>query len=123
MNMDKLLKLADFLETVPPERFDIFNWASEGFSESKCDTAACAAGWACVLFEEEGLRLIGYITLYPSFKEDRYEFALMNFFGLTYNQAQNIFFSSSYISTPGPKDVAQRIRETAAPFKVRSKTT
>jgi hypothetical protein len=41
MNKEKLLELADYLDALPPERFDHGTWASH---DNECGTAACIAG-------------------------------------------------------------------------------
>ncbi len=58
----RLLVLADFLETLPPERFDYGRWAGEswkGKPDLSCGTTACALGWATTIpeFRKLGLRL------------------------------------------------------------------
>jgi hypothetical protein len=73
---DRLLLLADFLDQLPPERFDFRHWVGsdwEGDPELSCGTTACALGWATTIPEfrklglsmckprEEDLR--GYVTL------------------------------------------------------------
>lgn len=56
--VERLNKLADFLDTLPPERFDMNRWAQNGFSPEECGTVACAFGWSVHLFENQ-LRLVG----------------------------------------------------------------
>lgn len=52
MRADRLLKLADFLETVPRKAFDISSWQArpasrpEGDVPGECGFAGCAIGWA-----------------------------------------------------------------------------
>lgn len=63
MNKERLLKLAAFLETVPPERFDYNTWAGEdwqGKPDLSCGTTACAFGWATAIpeFAAAGLKLV-----------------------------------------------------------------
>jgi hypothetical protein len=55
----RLLKLADFLRTVPQREFDMGEWHKGSESGSVCKTVACAAGWACSIpsFRRAGLRL------------------------------------------------------------------
>lgn len=62
IHFDRLLKLADFLETVPEGRFDFGHWAGEdwrGAQDLSCGTSACAMGWAPSIpeFAALGLRL------------------------------------------------------------------
>lgn len=52
MNTDRLLRLAAFLETLPPERFNYGQWVGDdwaGKPDLSCGTAACALGWAMSL--------------------------------------------------------------------------
>jgi hypothetical protein len=53
MNAEKLLKLASFLDTLPPGRFDYSVWASDTTLSTDCGTQGCAMGWATVVFPEE----------------------------------------------------------------------
>jgi hypothetical protein len=55
----RLLKLADFLRTVPQREFNMCEWYSRVKEGEVCKTAACAAGWACSIpsFRRAGLRL------------------------------------------------------------------
>lgn len=54
----RLLKLARFLDTLPPERFYFGRWASAVCIDD-CGTTACAMGWATTIpaFRKLGLRL------------------------------------------------------------------
>ena len=59
---ERLLRLADFLDTVPDERFDFGVWAGQdwgGKADLSCGTVACALGWATALpeFQALGMRL------------------------------------------------------------------
>lgn len=60
---NRLLKLADFLDTVPDERFNFRRWVSSNWDGKTplhlCNTTACAFGWATAvpLFRKLGLRL------------------------------------------------------------------
>lgn len=52
MNKDRLLRLAAFLDTLPPERFDYRTWVGrdwQGKADLSCGTTACALGWAMTL--------------------------------------------------------------------------
>lgn len=59
MNIERMEKLADYLETVPTHRFDMTNWhstaawASEIPTEWECDTCGCVAGHTVYLFKDE----------------------------------------------------------------------
>ena len=58
----RLLKLADFLEALPPKRFNYCHWVGddwEGAANLSCGTTACALGWATTMpiFRRLGLCL------------------------------------------------------------------
>lgn len=58
----RLIKLAVFLEKLPPKRFDYGVWAGnnwKGKPDLSCGTTACALGWATTIpeFKKLGLRL------------------------------------------------------------------
>lgn len=75
MNKERLLILADFLDTVPEDRFDMRRWADAGFSDGKCGTRACALGWACTILEFQQLGL--YLEeQYPDTTDRRFAPAL-----------------------------------------------
>jgi hypothetical protein len=74
----RLLKLADFIEIVPPKLINMDTWVSEdrnghfhSHASVKCGTAACALGWATAVFPRYlyfyngGVRLRGYFTKDP----------------------------------------------------------
>jgi hypothetical protein len=44
VRIDRLTKLADYLDTVPPEQFNIGVWQDKDYKE--CGFAGCAVGWA-----------------------------------------------------------------------------
>jgi hypothetical protein len=61
---DRLSKLANFLDTVPGDRFHISTWRdsdSKTVDIAQCDTAACAIGWSTCIIPEEIMR--GYICV------------------------------------------------------------
>lgn len=45
MNKQKILEIADFIEKLPPEQFDMDLY---GIETEKCGTIACIAGWVCL---------------------------------------------------------------------------
>lgn len=56
----RLLRLAEFLEQLPPERFGFGSWVGsdwKGKPDLSCGTTACALGWATVALPECGLEL------------------------------------------------------------------
>ena len=103
----RLLRLAEFLETVPPEQFDMSSWISE------CGTAACAAGWAARIpeFNAAGYRCDAWSG--PRFGGESLFGALRLFFGLSSSeQSEYIFGYKHYLRTP--RDEAYIIREFVA---------
>lgn len=64
MNVERITQLADFIEKLPPKRFEISTWASPVDDHSKslktvgelkhnCGTCACIGGWAEALFNPD----------------------------------------------------------------------
>lgn len=51
MNKDRLLKLADFLETLPDEKFDFRKYVKK--DDGLCGTVCCAIGWCPAVFPNE----------------------------------------------------------------------
>jgi hypothetical protein len=65
----RLLKLADFLDELPPKRFDFTQWVDEdwkGKPDLSCGTKACALGWATTIpsFRRLGMNLGHHIDVY-----------------------------------------------------------
>jgi hypothetical protein len=111
MNVERLLRLADFLEELPEGRFDIGQW------RNGCGTAGCALGWACSIpeFEDAGLVLEGNIIgdLVPCFNGAGGCSAGASFFGITYQLSCWLFRSQSYSNSymASVTQVVERIRE------------
>jgi len=55
--IDRLLRLVDFLRELPPENFDMSDWNSSGYVKKKpaCGTRACIGGWSTLFFPELSL--------------------------------------------------------------------
>ncbi len=56
----RLLKLAELLESLPPERFNYGHWVGENYkgrANLSCGTTACALGWATTM---PSLRKLGF---------------------------------------------------------------
>lgn len=51
---DRVIQLRDFLETLPPERFNMGSWGKVNHATHTCDTPACIRGWAEALFSTVG---------------------------------------------------------------------
>lgn len=121
MNTERLLILADFLETVPPYLFDMDRFGRFKNEKRDCGSTACALGWATTIpsFNKEGFVAIGMI-LSPYWERrysampyyhDREGFAAAEkFFDLDYRTTQELFGGSgtNYYT---PNHVAKRIRD------------
>jgi hypothetical protein len=112
MRKDRLLKLAEFLEALPPERLDMEIWASRRFDPADCGTCACAFGWAATIpeFRELGLELdISEFGSGSVWYQRTSGFAAAEaFFGLSIEDAKSLFGNFDRGRTP--KDVARDIR-------------
>jgi hypothetical protein len=58
----RILKLADYVESLPRERFNFRHWVGSGWQgkvDLSCGTTACALGWATAMpmFRRLGLRM------------------------------------------------------------------
>lgn len=126
----RLLKLADFLEKLPPKRFAYDMWVGShwrGNTNLSCGTTACALGWATTMpiFRRLGLRLTlgvgcnlddaerggmyGDITMPGG--GDEYV-AGKKIFGLTMGEVSQLFMpANDYEETASAKYVAKKIRK------------
>jgi hypothetical protein len=128
---NRLLRLAEFLEDLPEERFDFSVWVEDGVIDppkiEECGTKACAIGWACTMpeFKRLGARL-GVITRYdgtqaliPKLRADATDAydVCEELFGLELSETEELFFPGGGIDGGGlgekatPKQVAAKIRE------------
>lgn len=132
IHMDRLNKLADFLDKLPDNRFDYRyfvggNWRGE--KDLSCGTTACAAGWACVLFPEILFLNDDGLPDLIDRKAPHASYALEVAFGLSEDEADVLFYPrviprSGFnhneddvysLGNPGPlataKEVAAHIRK------------
>lgn len=110
----RLLKLADYLETVPRKLFNMDCWGVE----RTCGTTGCALVHACFIpsFRRAGLRFLEN-ELYdnePQYYFVEYkglgnEYAAQSFFELNYAETTHIFYNYGE-GNPTPKQWAKRIR-------------
>lgn len=91
MNIERILQLADFIEKLSPERFDISLWikAPDRFLTNQqlihdCGTCACIGGWAQMLFND---------PYEDSISHSQHAFELL---GLTELQADKLFCPPNY---------------------------
>ena len=116
MNAKRLLKLADFLETVSRKRFYLAKWVGTtwaGKQDLSCGTTGCAMGWAATMsgFRRLGLRLnkegIPEISGHEGFNAAEFLFDLDDY------NAYKLFGGDScpLPRTATPKQVASHIRQ------------
>lgn len=124
MHADRLLRLADYLETVvaklPPEQFHMAQW---GIRDPDCGTACCAVGHAAAIpeFRAAGLSLEWETgDAEPVFGDCFGWRAVCKFFGLAFIEAEPLFSPTYYFDCDGrevpaneitPGMVAARIRD------------
>ena len=98
---ERLLELAEFLEALPPKRFDYNEWAGtdwKGAQDLSCGTTACALGWATAIpkFRKLGLVLMRYTVEGLPFPLDKVTDetgtdAAKRIFALTRQEAEYLF--------------------------------
>lgn len=119
MNIERLTILADHLDTVPAERFDLGVW----HRVTDCGTTACAVGHACAIpeFKAAGLQLVDSLTAWgftakrPFYKGEEALSAVMSFFDMDQCLAAFLLHEEFYPPQQrGAQDVAARIREVVA---------
>lgn len=97
----RLLKLADHLETVPRQRFNMSTWS--------CGTSACAMGHACEIpaFKRLGLEIgIMFGSPLPVLPSGKEGFgAAVELFGITHTDAYALF-KEQFAGRPTPKNLA-----------------
>ncbi len=108
MHRERLKRLAEILDAVPPAQFDLGFW----YTKTDCGTIACAGGWAALDpgFQADGLKPDAGM---PTYAGERGFAALIRFFGLS---SVTLFMPYGYPlhRYPGrirPADVAARVRE------------
>ena len=138
MNRERLLKLAEFLSTVPAAKFDMRTWrggpeqeaaaeadgddcdvlTDELLQDTACGTTGCAVGWACVMpeFQAEGLywdNCYGAPAVAGFERFEHYRNAMevpAKFFGISRGVADFLFMPKYYPDNVGPMEVARRIQ-------------
>jgi hypothetical protein len=116
VGLNRLLKLADFLETkVPRKQFNMDVWKFE----DACGTVGCALGWGCSIpsFRKAGLKLVWdseHISAHVKYGDERIgEDAAEDFFHIELKEAEDLFLDLYGDKSPNetPKQVAKRIRK------------
>lgn len=100
----RILKLADFVEKLPPERFDFTLFSNRHGTPSlghACGTVGCALGWATAmpLFRRLGLRFNRFGDLSVGRKSRRS--ALVDLFGVSGDTYTRLFFYDFFGRRPG----------------------
>ena len=106
VGLRRLLKLADHLDTVPPETFDMSTWW--------CGTRGCAMGHAAQMpaFRRLGLRLEASVSFDEEVTvgvvlEDEQDYgAAAVLFGLTRGEAKDLFCPSTYGAAADPRSLS-----------------
>jgi len=115
MKEKRLLKLAKFLRTVKPRRFNLKEWVDQDFAANKCGTQACAIGWATTIFKRQGLKLTDMkegMVINPFYNENKGFKAISYFFSISPGDVLYLFSDISYNERKsGPKSVARKIEK------------
>lgn len=147
MNTTRLLLLADFLDTVAPEKFDLSSWrflgdpdddfdwynngkdyrmsvtTDEQLMDHSCGTTGCAVGWACAMpvFQQEGLQWRNMAPTYATTTGVYVNWhAVEQFFDISEQMSCRFFDVESYGPNGNtPTSVAGRIREDVADYQLR----
>jgi hypothetical protein len=118
MSRKRLLILANFLDTVPEEKFNLESWrdcspfsnrSDDALLDTACGTTGCAVGWACVIPELKAEGLSWQDN--PQYMKYSSWLAVQRFFDISDEVSQVLFSDSKYsLHHRGPKNVANRIR-------------
>lgn len=100
-------------------KFDLIHWGESRTKLTRsCGTTACAVGLACLTpeFQKEGLTSCGNNKrLIPMFNGQRSWDAVKSFFGISYEEAKELFSYMAYSTSVGP-DAAMAISERITRF-------
>lgn len=98
MNKQLLLDVVKTLESVPEKQFNINYWRVK----TDCQTVACAIGWYCMKNPNIKLKLHKLIQGEPFT-------AIANYFDITYDNANYLFYTRRYRPNPTKSEVISRI--------------
>lgn len=142
---ERLQTLADYLRTLKHHQLQMKSWFTKNASavamtdrpigseyadvttltEGSCGYAACAVGHAGSIasFREAGFKVVsnGCHYLIPTYNGDENWDAVKSFFGLSEDEADHLFCSTSYLDEffdlydPTPTEVAERIENLVSP--------
>lgn len=97
MNRELIETAYSIIDGIPEGRFDLSNWQSSARISSadqiNCGTIACAAGWLSLhpQMNEAGLRVMDDGYTVPQFGSEHGYDALAEFFGISFDEAFNLF--------------------------------
>lgn len=114
--LDRLEKLAEFLQTISRKQFNMENWY---IRKPDCGTVACAAGWATHIpsFRRAGFKLLRekyllkgdeYTHFSPVYKNNGGMDAVQTFFNLNDDDAWHLFGDDTKRT---PKQEAKVLRQ------------
>lgn len=107
--IDRLERLAELMDRVPPDRFNIHIWGSQFVGPEDPYYQGCAAGWATLIFASEGLTVSPGEHGMPTYRGLKGIEATQEFFGL--DEESNFFlFTGVGNAERSPRREAQNIR-------------
>lgn len=120
----RILKLADFMEKLPPKRFNFLRWVGtdwKGAPDFSCGTTGCALGWATTMpfFRRLGLQM-GGVERVPTingapihssfFSRLLVPSEMCELFGVSQDVFDQLFVPKFRTDNPTPKQWARRAR-------------
>lgn len=107
--IDRLERLAELMDRVPPDRFDIHIWGSQFVGPEDPYYQGCAGGWATLIFKSEGLTVSPGNHGMPSYRGLMGIEATREFFGL--DEESNLYlFTAAGDANRDPRREARNIR-------------
>jgi hypothetical protein len=103
INLENLIRMADYIETVPQEKFDMWRYRYGNQLKPECDSVGCVVGH-CTILEDGNLpRLGSYLINFSKW--------VRKFIGTDSNRVELYLFSSDWVHTDNtPAGAAKRIR-------------
>lgn len=107
--IDRLERLAELMDRVPPDRFNIHIWGSQFVGPEDPYYQGCAAGWATLIFASEGLTVSPGNHGMPAYRGLMGVEATREFFGL--DEESNLYlFTAAGGANRDPRWEARNIR-------------
>lgn len=120
VNTERLLKLADFLDKLDPDKFAIERVVTGYDFDYGCATLACAIGWCPLIFpdlckwKESGLAGVVLIGGYSDYYAD----VAKGLFGITDSDALALFNSWGWEHQPKNYPYLKQLYDTSTPSEV-----